>query len=37
MAEKMARNNPWYRDEDESIREVKDGETGKKEGLFEFD
>ena len=37
MAEKMDRNNPWYRDDDESILEVYDVETGKTEVLFEFD
>lgn len=36
MAEKMDRNNPWYRDDDESILEVYDVETGKTEVLFEF-
>ncbi len=33
----MDRNNPWYRDDDESILEVYDVETGKTEVLFEFD
>ena len=32
----MDRNNPWYRDDDESILEVYDVETGKTEVLFEF-
>ena len=36
MAEKMDRNNPWYRDDNESILEVYDVETGKTEVLFEF-
>ena len=32
----MDRNNPWYRDDNESILEVYDVETGKTEVLFEF-
>ena len=37
MAEKIDKSSPWYRDDDESILEVYDVETGERTVLQEFD
>ena len=37
MTEQIDKSNPWYRDDDESILEVYDVETGKSTVLCEFD
>ena len=37
MAEILDKSNPWYRDDDESILEVYDVETGTRTVLKEFD
>jgi TolB protein len=37
MAEQVDKNNPWYRDKDESILEIYDVTTGERSVLKEFD